>query len=255
VHGWILAPGRAVGYQLWRTSNAGWTWRRVPLAQRLSVMDVGGGRVWVAGRASGRVRAWSASATATSAGAFARRLDVPTVTVEGSPALVALSAGRAEVLSFRPSDLHVRAYVVSAAGFTASNGPSWCDASLGFGQVSSSHGTTWVDCPTGTADAYGYSPGGGVGWHAGPAVAASASRIAVGGIDATHAAVSAQGSGKLRRVSTSGHVAVAHVPSLPAGTTFGFIGYTSPSVGFAVTDSGKLLVSKDGGLHYALVTV
>ena len=89
----------------------------------------------------------------------------------------------------------------------------------------------------------------------GPAVSQDASRIAVGGIDATHAAVSTQGSGKLRRVSTSGGVAVAHVPALPGGTTFGFIGFTSPSVGFAVTDSGKLLKTGDGGHHWHTVAI
>ena len=219
------------------------------------MLDVGGGKVWVAGRSSGRAKAWSATATATSASAFTQRLNVPTVNVEGSPALVALGGGKAEVLSFRPSDHHVRAYVVSSTGFIASNGPSWCDSSLGFGQVSASHGTTWVDCPTGMADAYGYSLGGGVGWHSGPAVTGDASRLAVGGIDATHAAVSAQGSGKLHRVSTSGAVAVAHGPALSTGTTFGFIGFTSPSVGFAVTDSGKLLKTGDGGHHWHTVAI
>ena len=159
VHGWVLAPGRALGFQLWRTSNAGWTWTRVPLAPRLSVLDVGGGKVWVAGREGSRARAWSASANATSASAFTRRLDVPTVAVAGSPALVAQSGGRALVLNFRPSDNRSRAYVVGSSGFTAHNGPSWCDFSLGYGQISSSHGTTWLDCPTGTADAYGYSTG------------------------------------------------------------------------------------------------
>ena len=83
VHGWILAPGRPVGFQLWRTSNAGWTWTRVPLAHRVSVLDVGGGKVWLAGREGSRARAWSASANATSASAFTRRLDVPTVAVSG----------------------------------------------------------------------------------------------------------------------------------------------------------------------------
>jgi hypothetical protein len=259
VHGWILAPSRAVGYQLWRTSNSALTWTRVPLARKLSVLDVGGGKVWVAGRSNGRARAWSASAVATSATAFTQRLNVPTVSVSGSPALVALSRGKAEVLSFRPSDRHVRAYVVSASGFTATNGPSWCDSSLGFGQVSASHGTTWVDCPTGMADAYGYSMGGGIGWHHGPTVGGGGSRIAVGGIDATHAAVSPQGSGKLRRVSTSGAVAVAHVPTLASGSTFGFIGFTSRLLGFAVVDSGpdrgKLLKTADGGHHWHTVTI
>ena len=40
-----------------------------------------------------------------------------------------------------------------------------------------------------------------------------------------------------------------------SGTSFGFIGFTSPSVGFAVTDAGKLLVSKDGGSHWHAVTI
>jgi hypothetical protein len=245
VHGWVLAPGRPVGYQLWRTSNAGFTWTRVPVAHRLSVLDVGGGKVWVAGRSGTRAQAWSASANATSASAFTRRLDVPTVAVAGSPALLAQSGGKALVLSFRPSDNRSRAYVVSSSGFSALNGPSWCNVSLGYGQVSSSHGTTWVDCPTGMADAYGYSTGG--SWHSGPQVSGDATRYAVGAIDASHAAVFALGTHALRRVSTAGHVTVAHNPPLASGTAFGFIGFTSPSVGFAVTDAGKLLVTRDGG--------
>ncbi len=253
IHGWILAPGRSVGFQLWRTSNAGWTWTRVPLAPRLSVLDVGGGKVWVAGREGSRAQAWSASANATSASAFTRRLDVPTVAVAGSPTLVAQPGGKALVLSFRPSDNRSRAYVVSASGFTAHNGPTWCDVSLGYGQVSSSHGTTWLDCPTGMADVYGYTKGGGGGWHAPRNVPGA--RYALGAVDATHAVVSGQGSSKLHRVTTGGTASTAHTPRLPSRTSFGFIGFTSPSVGFAVTDAGKLLVSKDGGSYWHAVTI
>ena len=141
-------------------------------------------------------------------------------------------------------------HVVGSSGFTAHNGPSWCDVSLGYGQVSSSHGTTWVDCAQGMGDAYGFSKGGGVGWHLGASISGDVSRKAVGAIDATHATVFAQGARALRLVSTSGRVTVAHNPTLVSGTTFRFIGFTSPSVGFAVTDAGRLLVAKDGGFHW-----
>ena len=159
------------------------------------------------------------------------------------------------MLSFRPVDNRSRAYVVGSSGFTAHNGPSWCDVSLGYGQVSSSHGTTWVDCAQGMGDTYGFSKGGGVGWHLGVSPSGDVSRIALGAIDATHASVFAQGTHALRRVSTSGRITVAHNPTLANGTSFAFIGFTSPSVGFAVTDAGKLLVSKNGGFRWHTVTV
>jgi hypothetical protein len=256
VHGWILAPGRAVGFQLWRTANSGLTWSRVRITQRLSVLDVGGGRVWVAGREGTRARAWSAPANATSLAAFSRRLDVPTVNVEGSPTLVAQGAGTALVLNFRPSDRKARAYVVGSSGFTAHPGPSWCNADLGYSQISSSFGTTWVDCPQGTADSYGYSKGGGVGWHLGVGVIGDASRLAVGAVDATHGIVGVQGGGKLFRVSTAGTKVAGHVPALSsANKAFDFIGFTSANAGFAVTGGGRLLRSSDGGRHWHTVAV
>jgi hypothetical protein len=253
IHGWILAPGRAVGYQLWRTSSRGFTWTRVTIAHRLSVLDVGGGRVWVAGREGTRARAWSAPANATSASGFTRRLDVPTLNAAGSPALVAQSGGKALVLSFRPSDSHVRAYVVSASGFTAHAGPSWCHSDLGFSQISSSFGTTWVDCPQGTADEYGYSKGGGIGWHAGVAVSADASRLAVGAVDATHGVVG-RPDGRLFRVSTAGVKVASHIPTT-SRSEFVFIGFTSANAGFAVNGAGHLLRSSDGGRHFHTVHI
>jgi hypothetical protein len=253
VHGWILAPGRAVGYQLWRTSDKGFTWTRVPINKHLSVLDVGGGKVWVAGREGTRAQAWSANATATSAGAFTRRLDVPTVNVEGSPALVAQSGGKALVLSFRPSDDKVRAYVAGSTGFVANPGPSWCNASLGFSQLSSSFGTTWVDCPQGTSDEYGYSKGGGVNWHPGVAVSLDASRYAVGAVDATHGVVG-RPDGRLFRVSTGGVKLASHVPA-SSTTGFVFIGFTTPNAGFAINFNGVLLRSSDGGRHFHTVHI
>jgi hypothetical protein len=253
VHGWILAPGRAVGYQLWRTSDKGFTWTRVPIAKHLSVLDVGGGRVWVAGREGTRAQAWSASAKATSASSFSRRLDVPTVAVEGSPALVVQSNGKALVLSFRPSDDKVRSYVVSTTGFTANAGPSWCTADLGFSQISSSFGTTWIDCPQGTADEYGYSKGGGIGWHPGVGVSDDASRLAVGAVDATHGVVG-RPNGRLTRVSTAGAKAAAHVPA-SSTSAFVFIGFTTANAGFAVNEDGALLRSSDGGRNWHKVTI
>jgi hypothetical protein len=251
VHGWILAPGRALNYQLWRTSDSGFTWTRVAIAQHLSVLDVGGGKVWVAGRASGRAKAWSASATATSASAFSLKLNVPTVSVQGSPTLVALSGGKALVLSFRPSDGASRAYWVGSSGFTAGAGPSFCNASLGYGQVSSSFGTTWVDCPTGTADTYGYTKG--TVWHTGVAVSGDASRLAVGAVDATHGIVG-RPNGRLTRVSTAGAKVASHVPS-SAATAYVFIGFTTPTAGFAVNFAGALLRSSDGGRHFHTVHI
>ena len=255
VHGWLLAPGGAVGHQVFRTFDGGVTWAPLALAHRVTALDVGAGRVWLTTVDGSVLGTWTSAALGTVV--FARPLTATISAAPGTPGLVAQSDGGAVVLAAQVGFVHLRQWHVTHSASAVVGSPYWCFVDLGLGQLSASSGTTWVSCPQGTTDFYGYSTGAGAGvWHAGPAVTSSASRIAVGGLDATRAVVGVQGVGALFRVTTAGaHTSTVAPPLGGANRFFSFIGFTNSLDGFAIGESGALLHTTDSGQHWSLVTI
>jgi len=255
LHGWLLAPAGAVGHQVFRTFDGGVTWAPLALLHRVTALDVGAGRVWLTTVDGSILGGWTSAALGTVV--FARPLTATITASSGTPGLAAQSDGSAVVLASQLGFVHLRQWRVTHSASAVVGSPYWCSVDLGLGQLSAAAGTTWVSCPQGTSDFYGYSTGSGAGvWHAGVAVTTSASRIAVGSLDATHAVVGVQGAGTLFRVSTAGAHTATIAPALGGGNRlFNFIGFTNSLDGFAIGASGALLHSTDSGQHWSLVTV
>jgi photosystem II stability/assembly factor-like uncharacterized protein len=147
---------------------------------------------------------------------------------------------------------HVVAASYDVKGHTAGPKPiPDCDVTLGLHTLSGGHGAVWLSCSNGTADVILRSTDLGATWQGVP-VPGDAGRHVVGAIDANHAMIStANGLGVLRSDETLTDATLpAHVP--PHDWTY--IGFTNPTHGFALTGSGELLRSSDGGHTWARVT-
>ena len=136
-------------------------------------------------------------------------------------------------------------------GFVGTTTLTDCDPALGLGSISSGRGAIWLTCATGTADAVLTSQDYGATWGLVP-VPGEAGRHVVGAIDANHAVIStANGLGVLRTDET---LTDATLPRHAATGDWSYIGFTNPTHGFALTGSGDLLRSTDGGHTWKAVT-
>jgi hypothetical protein len=145
---------------------------------------------------------------------------------------------------------------IESASFDSSgaiSGPTavpGCSADIGLGTLSGGRGAVWLTCPVGTSDLVFRSTDDGHSWSKVP-VSGDAGRHVVGAIDATHAAISTATG--LAVVGSDGTLKAAQLPSGVATSGWTYIGFTGSTHGFAVTDTGQLLRSTDGGLTWNIV--
>jgi hypothetical protein len=115
----------------------------------------------------------------------------------------------------------------------------------------------WLACPTFTGTlggAYFSSDFGKIWKTATKSLGVQVRPVAIGGID-KNSAIVAIGS-ELSKLNADGSTSAVSAPSVPASTTFAFIGFTTVDDGFAipvVDGTRQLWRTTDGGAHWSVV--
>ena len=231
------------GATLWATHDAAKTWSRVPMPGEILRLEAAAGSVWALVRTGtgpdvGLYRSpvgtdhWSKIA-------LPRRLQGPVdLALQGRRVLVLGTARDALLVSDDGSN------------FAARTSP--CRSGLG-GRLSATADAVWFVCANGTSGSVFVSARG-----TGPFQAVSTrflpdampSQTLVGARTARSAVLGLPGDGGMVGISSTG----SRLSSYPGRTGWTYVGFTSPDVGYAITD-GKLLRTTDGGAHWAAVRV
>jgi photosystem II stability/assembly factor-like uncharacterized protein len=123
--------------------------------------------------------------------------------------------------------------------------------------ISSTPQGLWVACPTftGTLGGAYFSSDFGNSWQvATSSLGVQARTVTIGGVD-QNSAIVATGS-ELSRINADGSTSAVSAPSVPASTTFAFIGFTTTDDGFAIPvgdGTRQLWRTTDGGSHWSVV--
>jgi photosystem II stability/assembly factor-like uncharacterized protein len=125
-----------------------------------------------------------------------------------------------------------------------------CTQDVGADDLSATTDSVWMVCVNGMGDSL-YRSADGTAWSPVPAASPVVSRLKVGAIDSTHAAVGTQAK-TIRLVrSDSSTVTVAH--GVPSVVDWTYLAFTNRSDGFALDDSGTLLRTTNGGVNWSRV--
>ena len=221
---------------LWRTSNGGASWRNVPLKGVVGAIELGGGEAYALVESSSNNWAvWQSAADgSTSWRALGSLGSLPVQPV------LAVQSGRAIVANAMAGT--VRTWVFQSAGHTSSNQP--CDMSLGAHDISATVGGVWLSCANGTGDVLWRSDDGSL-WASVAGGNGTASRIVVGAIEASKAAMGQQ-DGHIYVVTTTGGNTRARGP-FDASWQWTYIAFTNKKDGFALDLGGRMLRTVDGG--------
>jgi photosystem II stability/assembly factor-like uncharacterized protein len=248
--GWAVTGASAststgTAVTLWSTTDAGRTWSGVRgLDGAVASVEAGGSSVFATVQRSDGT--WSVWSSPISKNAW-RKLGSLGAIVPTQRPLLAVQSGHAFVVG---SNLdRVRTWVFSPDG-TQTELAVPCTPDLGTGDLSATISSVWLVCHAGTADSL-YRSTNATTWTPVPA-ASPASRLRVGAIDATHAAVGLQ-DGTIRLVSgasSTSTVAGGFPPTLGGWT---YVAFTNTSDGFALEYAGALLRTTDGGLTWHTV--
>jgi photosystem II stability/assembly factor-like uncharacterized protein len=244
--GWAVtaAAGSVQGLTLWSTVDGGRTWAGVPgLDGAASAVEAGAGYVFATTQRSDGT--WSVWSSAIGSSVWHRLGNLGVIVTNQTP-LLAVQSGRAVVVGSNTDK--VRAWVFSPDG-TQTTLATPCTPDVGTADLSATSGpasSVWLVCHTGMADAL-YRSTDGATWTAVPGATPVSSRLRVGAIDPTHAAVGLQ-DGSIRQVTTTSSP-VSNPASVSGAHSGGwsYIAFTNPSDGFAIDDFGVLLRTVNGG--------
>lgn len=241
--------GYAFGGSLWTTHDGARTWRQQQLPGLVLKVEAAQGTAWALVKSGSTHRLYrsAASSDSWSRVALPAPLDDTTPDLVLQPGLVAVLGG---------SSGSAVAFVSTDGGRTFQQRENPCPVAFGAPSLSAADGTLWAFCPTGTQgrpyastdDARSWTPISGApagGW---------ANSSVIGGRSAS-SAVLASG-GRLYRVTTGGGVQRESSPSIGAGTSLRFVGFTTPQLGYAVLarpSTSSLLRSTDGGRTWSVV--
>lgn len=243
LHGWAVSPAAGgTTHSLWRTSNGGASWRNVPLKGVVGAIELGGGEAYALVESSSNNWAvWQSAADgSTSWRALGSLGSLPVQPV------LAVQSGRAIVANAMAGT--VRTWVFQSAGHTSSNQP--CDMSLGAHDISATVGGVWLSCANGTGDVLWRSDDGSL-WASVAGGNGTASRIVVGAIEASKAAMGQQ-DGHIYVVTTTGGNTRARGP-FDASWQWTYIAFTNKKDGFALDLGGRMLRTTDGGMTWTRV--
>ncbi|MGH3525194.1 MAG: hypothetical protein ACRDU4_20780, partial [Mycobacterium sp.] len=240
---------------LWQTTDGGDHWRAIDIPGSVEKLEVASGRAWAivfggAGASSGPsyhvyTAAYPGGSWELANFAVAFGPAEPALAVQGTAAtVIGLDAQSGNVLA---------ATAGTDTNFTTLCTPP-CAGSSGE-PLSASADALWLACTSSGSSLSGvyFSPDLGKSWQTAESKL-SGSSVAIGAVDAKSAIVSA--GGQLRRVGSDGSTAKVSQPSVPASTVFSFVGFTTPSVGFAIPeiDNGRQLWrTTNGGSHWSVV--
>ena len=256
--------GWAYGGGLWETTDGGQHWSAVEIPGSVQKLEVASGRAWaiVFGGAAASLGPSYHIYTATypggswelaeSAGTFGPA--EPALAVQGNSAIViGTDAGSGKLLAL---------VAAGSATFGAVPGAPPCGGAPGE-PLSSSADSIWLACTSSSDTLPGVflSSDFGQSWRTASSTLADASgasgaSVAIGAVDAKSAIVSA--GGRLERVGADGSTEHVSQPSIPPSTVFSFVGFTTPSIGFAIPEIDKtrqVWRSTDGGSHWSVVKI
>jgi hypothetical protein len=223
------------------TTSGGATWSPVRLDGTVTAVEAGGGYVFaVTHRASG---SWGVSAAPVGVNAWHSLGSLGSLV---QPPLLAVQSGHAVVAAWDSTGF--RTWLVSPTGSPVSY-PAPCTQATGADDLSATTGGVWLVCIDGTADSLWRSVDA-TSWSP-VTVPAPATRMKVGAIAVDRAAVGRQ-DGTIALTTATG--ASTQSKGSAGGGSWTYIAFTNRSDGFALTDSGVLLRSTDGGHTWARVT-
>lgn len=242
-HGWAVSgSGNGSSGGLSRTTDGGVTWSKEPLSGSVGTVELGGGKAYALVVKGSTWAVWETAADGSTAwqeaGSLGSLPTQPLIAVQSGNAIVAdTSAGT------------IRTWVFGPTSHTSSDQP--CDASLGATTISATVGGVWLTCATGTADGLWRSDDGTI-WAGVSGGSGSASRMVVGAIDKSTAAVG-QPDGQIYVVSLAGENRKAKGP-FDAQAPWTYIAFTNKTAGFAIDDAGRMLRTDDGGMSWTQIT-
>jgi|GEM_PF-3271955 len=248
--GWALTGTSSdPGGSLWSTWDGGRTWAVVHgLDGPAYAVEAGGGTVFtITLVADGTWSVWG-SPVGTSAW---HRLGSLGAIVPGAIPRLAVQAGRAIIAGLNPNKVNVFVFAASGARTVAA---APCSPDLGPGDLSATVGSVWLTCHEGMGDGL-YSSANGLTWTVVPSASPKVSRITVGAIDATGAAVGLQ-DGSLRLVSSASSAVTLGKGGPRTEGGWDYVAFTNPSDGFAINSlAASLLRTIDGGLTWTAVAL
>jgi photosystem II stability/assembly factor-like uncharacterized protein len=234
--GWAVTASGLVA-----TSNGGTTWSPVRLDGKVAAVEAGGGSVFaVTERASGT---WGVSTAPVGANVWRSVGSLGTLV---QPPLLAVQSGHAVVAAWDSTGF--RSWLVAPSGPPVAY-PAPCTPATGADDLSATTGSVWLVCIDGTADSLWRSTDA-TSWLPVPAPT-PAGRMKVGATAPGHAAVGLQ-DGTVALTAGDGY-SIAGKGS-PVSGGWRYIAFTNRSDGFALSDSGVLMRSTDGGYHWVRVT-
>jgi hypothetical protein len=234
--GWLYGDG------LWSTHNGGYAWHAVPMSGAVNSLAAAHGVVWalVSTNGGNDQELWKSPVGSDS------WTQVPGVTVPATGDVTTFGS-RVIVLGAGPS----AKVWVSKDGATFTAHPSPC-ASAMVAQLSAS-GSLWAKCVTGTA-AYVITSADGVRWtqvRASQDGGAAPNSLTLGARGHADALLALGASEPIVDLHADGtHQAVTRPPTV--GSDISYLGFTSPSVGYAI-DGTHLWRTSDGGSTWAVL--
>jgi hypothetical protein len=226
--GWLF------GGDLWSSHDGGYSWKQLSLPGPVVRLEAAAGSAWAlvgSGKNDDRLHLWTSSVSADD---WSRVLDV---SVTG-PADLAVQGKRVVVLGAQDS----RLWVGGTAGFAEHPSPCPGATSVRLSSV----GSIWATCGTGMSAALHVSADG-VLWSNVPVSETGAlpNSIMVGARTDGDAIVALGPENPLQRLSSDGTLsALGSAP--PSNSGFYYLGFTNPSVGYAVAGA-DLWRTEDGG--------
>ena len=246
--GWAITGSSAGSNRgtLWATFDGGRTWAGVGgLDGAASAVEAGGGNVFATTQLSDGT--WSVWTSPIGKNGWHKLGSLGAIVATQAP-LLAVQSGRAVVVGSNQDK--VRAWVFTPAGGRTELATP-CTPDVGPADLSATASSMWLVCHNGSGDSL-YSSSNATTWTPVPAATPLASRLSVGGIDATRAAVGLQ-DGTIRLVSTTALTATLGKGGPRTQNAWTYVAFTNPSDGFALEDPGGLLRTADGGLTWKAV--
>lgn len=226
--------GYAYGGGLWTTHDGASTWARQPMPGTVVRLAATAGTAWALVSKGGSFELYSSPTSRDDWSRVSLPVSLtgpkPGLAVDGNSVTVVGSSNGKPVTLLR-----------KGGGFKALDRP--CDAALP-ARLSPTSDSLWMFCATGTQGTPYVSTDHGRSWSR---VDAAPARGGVGPAAGGH----------IYGVSTTGAVHQRQTPSVSAGTTFAFIGFTTPRMGYAVLDrptTGSLWRTVDGGRSWRVVS-
>lgn len=243
------SDGYAFGGTLWTTHDGARTWHRQQLPGTVLSVEASQGTAWALVQFGDTHRLYR---SATSNDSWSRvALPAP---LDDTPADLVLQPGLVAVLG--GSSGSAVAFVSTDGGRTFHERENPCPVAFGAPSLSAANGTLWVFCASGTEGHPYASTDGARSWTpvSGAPPGGWSNSSVIGGRSATSAVVAS--GGRLYRVTTGGVVERGSTPSVAAGTSMRFVGFTTPLVGYALLarpSTSSLLRSTDGGRTWSVV--